>query len=105
MAAIYSKSFFYDTVAPGTPVSFMTGGSSETWIVREILCVQGTGALTWSVEITDTSGNVIFITPALSPNPYIVQNQRTILMPATSYAVSAGGSDVFVSVSGYVLSS
>lgn len=104
MAAVYSKSFFYATVAPGTPVSFMTGGSSETWIVREILCVQGTGALTWSVEITDTSGNVIFTTPALSPNPYVVEGQRTVLMPATSYAVSAGGSDVFVSVSGYVLS-
>jgi hypothetical protein len=104
MANIYSKSFFYDTVAPGAPVSFMTGASTELWIVRDILCVQGTGALTWSVEITDVSGNVVFVTPVLSPNPYISQPLRMVLMPATSYTVSAGGADVFVSLSGYVLS-
>jgi hypothetical protein len=104
MASVYSKSFFYDTVSPGTPISFMTGASSETWILREVLCVQGTGALSWSVEVTDAAGNVIFTTPALSPNPYVVENQRTVLMPATSYTVSAGGASVFVSLSGYVLS-
>ena len=104
MASVYSKSFFYDTVSPGSPVSFMTGAVGETWILREVLCVQGTGALSWSVEVTDTGGNVIFTTPALSPNPYISQSQRTVLMSAMSYTVSAGGSDVFVSLSGYVLS-
>lgn len=104
MASVYSKSFFYDTVSPGTPVSFMTGAAGETWILREVLCVQGTGALSWNVQVEDTSGNVIFVTPALSPNPYVVENQRTVLMPATSYAVSTSGADVFVSLSGYVLS-
>jgi hypothetical protein len=104
MASVYSKSFFYDTVAPGTPVSFMTGPSSETWILRDILCSQGTGALSWNVEITDTAGNVIFTTPALSPNPYVSQPLRMVLMPATSYTVSVSGANVFVSCSGYVLS-
>lgn len=105
MAPVYSKSFFYATVAPGVPVSFMTGPSTETWIVRDILNVQGTGALTWSVEITDQSGNVVWTTPALSPNPFVSQPLRLILMPETSYTVSASGADVFVSVGGYVLGS
>jgi hypothetical protein len=105
VAPIYSKSFFYDTVAPGTPVSFMTGASSETWILRDIVCSQGTGALTWNVEVTDTAGNVIFTTPALSPNPYVSQPLRLVLMPSTSYTVSTSGASVFVSLSGYVLSS
>ena len=104
MTAVYSKSFLYATVAPGTPVSFMTGPSSETWIVRDILNCQGTGALSWTVEITDTAGNVVWSTPALSPNPFVSQPLRLVLMPDTSYTVSAGGADVFVSVSGYVLS-
>lgn len=104
MASVYSKSFFYDTVSPGTPVSFMTGASSETWILRDILCSQGTGALSWNVEVTDAGGNVIFVTPALSPNPYVSQPLRMVLMPATSYTVSVSGASVFVSLSGYVLS-
>lgn len=105
MTQVYSKSFFYDTVAPGTPVSFMTGPSSETWILRDIVCSDGSGALTWSVEVTDTAGNVIFVTPTLTVNPYVSQPLRMILMPATSYTVSTSGADVFVSLSGYVLSS
>ena len=104
MAAVYSKSFFYDTVAPGTPVSFMTGGASETWILRDVLCSVGSGALTWSVEVTDTAGNVIFVSPTLAVNPYVSQSLRMVLMPATSYTVSTSGALVFVSLSGYVLS-
>ncbi len=105
MAQVYSKSFFYDTVAPGTPVSFMTGASSETWILRDILCSVGSGALTWSVEVTDTAGNVIFVSPTLAVNPYVSQPLRMVLMPSTSYTVSTSGTNVFVSLSGYVLSS
>lgn len=104
MASVYSKSFFYDTVTPGSPVAFMTGAATETWILRDILCSVGSGAPSWSVEVTDTSGNVIFVSPTLATNPYVSQSLRMVLMPATSYTVSTSGTNVFVSISGYVLS-
>lgn len=104
MANIYSKSFFYDTVAPGTPVSFMTGGASELWILRDILCSVGLGVINWVVELSDGAGNVLFVTPAIAVNPFVSQPLRCVLMPATSYTVSVSGTNVFVSLSGYVLS-
>jgi hypothetical protein len=104
MAPVYSKSFFYDTVAPGVPVSFMTGAPSETWILRDILCSVGLGVINWVVEITDSAGNAIFVTPAIAVNPFVSQPLRLVLMPATSYTVSVSGTNVFVSLSGYVLS-
>lgn len=104
MAPVYSKSFFYDTVSPGTPVSFMTGASTETWIVRNILCVVGSGATGWNVEITDDAGNVIWSTDTFVANPTVQQPIRLVLMPMTSYTVSAGTYPVFVAIDGYVLS-
>lgn len=104
MAPVYSKSFFYDTVAPGSPVSFMTGASSETWIIRDILATVGLGVINWVVEITDSGGNAIFVTPAIAVNPFVSQPLRLVLMPATSYTVSVSGTNVFVAISGYVLS-
>lgn len=104
MASVYSKSFFYDTVSPGTPVSFMTGAASETWILRDILCSVGLGVINWVVDLADASGNVLFVTPAIAVNPFVSQPLRCVLMPATSYTVSASGTNVFVSLSGYVLS-
>ncbi len=105
MAGVYSKSFFYDTVSPGTPVSFMTGASTETWILRDILCSVGLGVINWVVELTDSAGNALFVTPAIAVNPFVSQPLRCVLMPATSYTVSVSGTNVFVSLSGYVLSS
>lgn len=104
MAPVYSKSFFYDTVAPGSPVSFMTGASNEVWIIRDILATVGLGVINWVVEITDSAGNAIFVTPAIAVNPFVSQPLRLVLMPATSYTVSVSGTNVFVAISGYVLS-
>lgn len=103
MAPVYSKSFFYDTVSPGTPLSFMTGPSSETWILRDILCSVGLGVINWVVELTDSLGNAVFVTPAIAVNPFVSQPLRVVLAPATSYTVNVSGTNVFVSLSGYVL--
>lgn len=104
MASVYSRSFLYGTISPGTPQSFMTGAVGETWILRDILCSVGLGVINWVVEMVDSSGNAIFVTPAIAVNPFVSQPLRCVLMPATGYTVSASGTDVFVSISGYVLS-
>jgi hypothetical protein len=105
MAPVYSKSFFYETVSPGAPVSFMTGAAVETWIVRDILASVGLGVINWVVELSDSAANVLFVTPAIAVNPFVSQPLRLVLMPATSYTVSVSGTNVFVAISGYVLSS
>lgn len=103
MAAVYSKSFLYTAVSPGTPVSFMTGPSSETWIIRNILLTGASSSTNWNMEITDQLGNLIYATPPYQANPTVVQPLRGVLMPATSYTVSVSGETVFVAIDGYVL--
>ena len=105
MAPVYSKSFFYDTVSPGTPVSFMTGPSSEVWIIRSMLFTCANSGFGWDVDITDISGNRIYSTGPQSVTTLVAQQLRTVLMPATSYSVSAGTQPVFCAIDGYVLSS
>ncbi len=105
MASVYSKSFLYGTISPGTPQSCFTGPSTETWILRDILCSVGLGVINWVVEMVDDLSNAIFVTPAIAVNPFVSQPLRCVLMPSTGYTVSVSGTDVFVSLSGYVLTS
>lgn len=104
MASVYSKSFFYDSVAPGSPVSFMTGPSSETWILRSLLMTCATSGFGWSVNITDNAGNLIYQSGLQSVSTFVEQPLRVVLQPAMSYTVSAGTDTVFVAIDGYVLS-
>lgn len=104
MAAVYSKSFFWNTVVPGTPLSFMVGPASETWIVRSMLFTQGSGAFGWSVVLTDNLGNTVYDSGLQSVNSYVAQPTRLVLPPASNITVSAGAFDVFVAIDGYVLS-
>lgn len=105
MAGVYSKSFFYNTVTPGTPLSFMTGPISETWIMRSILMTAATAGFGWSVEIMDGMGNLVFQSGIESVSTDTREGLRVVLAPATNYTVSAGTYNVFVAIDGYVLSS
>lgn len=104
MTAVYSKSFFYETVTPGTPLSFMTGPASETWILRDMLYVSAIPGTAWSVTIEDSMGNLVYNTDTQTTAQYSPPATRVILAPAASYTVSAQLLAVFCSLNGYVLS-
>jgi hypothetical protein len=83
----------------------MTGAVGETWILRSILMTNATSGFGWSINITDSAGNLIYQSGIQSVNTLAVENLRIVLMPSTSYTISAGTDTVFVAAGGYVLSS